>query len=186
MMQMRRGRVLLEPWTEHPHPDWDVMFSTDAGAWLLFHTTTPDRATRILDVGFEDHTARIGFDQRASAHGVFFGGVPAIPASIDYFHPGMMTAADIAWLVVEAPTEAWPDQAVSHYQDPTWPLYQVCYGADQVNAWPRRLLPTCDVLSFRPALAEQGMTWIREAVERGWLSSDVLEAHGPARRSRVS
>jgi len=175
-MVLRRGQIHLPSWTDCPQPDFDVIFSTETGAWLFFHTTTPARATRILDGGFEDHTARIGFDGRPSAHGVYFGTVPAIPCSIDFFHGEMMTADTIDWIVVEAPAAAWPDQAASHRQDPTWPLYQVCYRADQVNAWPRRRLLPREVLTFRPGLSTgEPLEWVSDAVREGWLPSDILD-----------
>jgi len=175
--RLRCGRVTgLRPWTDYPQPDSDVIFTTEAGTWLLFHTTTPERAARIVEGGFEDHTAAIGWDRRLSAHGVYFGMVPAIPCSIDYFHGDMMTADAIAWIVVEAPATAWPHQAVSHRQDSTWPLYQVCYRADQVNAWPRRCLLPCEVLVFRPLLSTgEYLESIREAVREGWLPSAILD-----------
>lgn len=164
----------LRPWCDVESPDSRVMFRTAAGRWLLFHTTTCEAADHILARGFEDHTCRIGFQQRASTHAVYFGGVPAIPVSVDYFDERVMTAASMAWIVVEAPPDAWPHAAVNHQQDPSWPLYQVCYQAAQVNTWPRRRLPVEAVLDYRPSLVADHLEWISEAVGQGWLAPGIL------------
>jgi hypothetical protein len=179
---LTRGQLTVggPPWWDgDTPPDALTVFRTAADGWLLFHTTASANAEPILRDGFEDRTCLVGYAQRPSQHGVYFGMVPPIPVSIDYFDPRLMTADAIAWLVVEAPPEAWPGLALSHAQAHTWPLYQVCYRAEVVNRWPRRRLLVSEVVGYRPELLLEwdggGGQWLEEAIAEGWLPPVVLE-----------
>ena len=63
---IQRARIQLDPWCDLECPDSRVIFRTAARRWLFFHTTTCEAADQILPRGFQNHTCRIGFQQRAS------------------------------------------------------------------------------------------------------------------------